>query len=87
MGSVPVDAHSFCLRNAPSTFQRFMEEALVDFRDDCCIPYLDDVILFSGSFEDHLLHLRKVLQRLRSKGIKLKLEAESATFFRKRLSF
>ena len=75
----------FGLRNAPSTFQRFMEEALVDFRDDCCIPYLDDVILFSGSFEDHLLHLRKVLQRLRSKGIKLKLE--KCNFFQKEVKF
>ena len=63
----------FGLRNAPSTFQRFMEEALVDFRDDFCIPYLDDIILFSRSFEDHLLHFKSP-KKLRSKGIKLKLE-------------
>ena len=75
----------FGLRNAPATFQRFMEEALVDFRDQFCLPYLDDVICFSGNFEDHLLHLRKILQRLRSKGIKLKLK--KCNFFQKEVRF
>ena len=50
-----------------------MEHCLGDLRDDTCLPYLNDVIIFSGSFEDHVERLRRVLQRLKENGIKLKL--------------
>ena len=62
----------FGLTNAPASFQRFMESCLGDLRDQVCIPYLDDVIVFSKPFEEHMGHVRQVLQRLKSHGVKLK---------------
>ena len=58
----------FGLCNAPTSFQRFMEGCLGNLRDTVCMPCFDDVIAFSPTFDDHIDHLRKVLQRLRKRG-------------------
>ena len=60
------------LKNAPGEFQRFMEHCLDGLRDDICIPYIDDIIVFSQTFEYHVDLIRKVLRRLREHGVKLK---------------
>ena len=62
-----------------------MENCLGDLRDNVCIPYLDDIIVFSSTFEEHLTNLRNVLRCLREYGVKLKLR--KCKLFHKEVNF
>ena len=75
----------FGLTNAPASFQRFMEGCLGDLRDQVCILYLDDIIVFSKSFDEHMEHVRQVLQRLKMHGVKLK--PSKCKLFHREVSF
>ncbi|VDI46486.1 Hypothetical predicted protein [Mytilus galloprovincialis] len=59
------------LKNSPLTFQRVMEAVLRGLNWKSSLVYLDDVIVFSRTFKDHLLHLQQVFERLRNAGLKL----------------
>ena len=63
----------FGLTNAPATFQRTMDMTFSDMIDYTDI-YVDDIVVYSESVEDHLVLLRKVLQRLREHQLFVKLK-------------
>ena len=54
----------FGLTNAPATFQRFINDIFSDMVDNSVIVYLDDILVFSETLEDHIRHIRTVLERL-----------------------
>ena len=60
----------FGLQGAPATFQRLIDRIIqgVDF----AAAYLDDLIVFSSTFDEHLAHLQTVFERLRKAGLTLK---------------
>ncbi|XP_078240057.1 uncharacterized protein LOC144586137 [Pogona vitticeps] len=62
---------SFGLRNAPATFQRLMDQTLAGL-NDFTVAYIDDIGIFSNTWEDHLIHLELVLQRLSAAGLTVK---------------
>jgi len=60
----------FGLRNAPPTFSRLVSKLLLG-SDVFCAAYLDDVIILSDTWEEHLSHLRIVLSRIRAANLTL----------------
>ena len=60
----------FSLRGAPATFQRLMDRVLRRC-EDCSAAYLDDVVIFSTTWEQHLHHLERVLGQNQQAGMTL----------------
>ena len=63
----------FGLSSAGSTFSELMDKTLADTQHKFARAYLDDVIIFSKTFEEHLEHIETVFSRLRDAGLKLKM--------------
>ena len=62
----------FGLCNAPATFQRLMEVVLAGLNRKQCFVYLDDILIISHNWEEHLENLQLVFDRLRRAGLRLK---------------
>lgn len=75
----------FGLCNAPSTFQRLMQRMFCDQQGQSLLLYLDDIVVYSSSVEQHLQRLEMVLGRLQKEGLKAKLE--KCAFFQQEVGY
>ena len=72
-------------QNAPATFQNLMENCLGDLHLNWCIIYLDDIIVYSKTPEEHLEHLEAVFQKIGKAGLKLK--PSKCEFFKSEITY
>lgn len=75
----------FGLKNAPATFQRLMNEVLHEHLNKICLVYLDDIIIFSTTLEEHVQSVNKVFKTLRAAN--LKVQITKSEFFKKETKF
>src|SRR6266542_3385541 len=75
----------FGLKGAPATFQCLMMKVLGPYIYEFIIVYLDDIIIFSQTMEEHLKHMRKVLEALRQ--VRLKFKIKKCEFAKKQLKY
>ena len=64
----------FGLTNAPATYQYLMDTLFQGMLWNFVTIYLDDILIYSKNFEEHLEHLAQVFEKLRKANIKLKWE-------------
>lgn len=62
------------LKNSPSTFQRVMDNVLRGLQNVICVVYLDDILVFSTSLQEHMNSLRKIFSRLRESNFKIQMD-------------
>ena len=75
----------FGLTNAPGTFQRLMNKIMKPVLYESALVYLDDIIVFSKTLEDHIKHLETVFKILAEAGLKLKLK--KCDFFKTEINY
>ena len=85
LGFYECDTMPFGTTNAPATFQRLMHDCLGELNMNWCIVYLDDIIIFSDTKEEHLKRLEAVFQKLCAAGLKLK--PSKCFFFREEIEY
>src|ERR1043166_8809405 len=75
----------FGLNNAPATFQRLMNDILRQYLRKFTVVYLNDIIIYSKTLEEHKKHIRMVLEKLREHNLKLK--PSKCQWFKEKLTF
>jgi transposase InsO family protein len=68
-GSYKCKVLPFGLTNGPATFQHLMNDTLMEYLDDFCTAYLDDILIYSDNELEHEAQVKKVLERLRAAGL------------------
>ncbi len=64
----------FDLCNGPATFQRYINEVLFDLLDECCMAYVDDILIYSTNAEEHEGHVKAILDRFRKAGLHIDIK-------------
>ena len=72
----------FGLKNAPSIFQRKMDNTFNQYKNFVCV-YIDDILVFRGNKKEHVSHLKLVLSEFLKQGIVI--SGKEAQFFRKNI--
>ncbi|MCG7874805.1 MAG: RNase H-like domain-containing protein, partial [Candidatus Thiodiazotropha endolucinida] len=85
LGFYECNRMAFGLTNAPSTFQRLMERCMGELNLRDCLIFLDDIIVFSKTFEEHCQKLEAVFSRLSQHNLKLK--GSKCELFRDRVKY
>jgi hypothetical protein len=75
----------FGLTNAPGTFMHLMHQTFREFLDDFVLVFLDDILIFSRTLEEHQRHVEKVLTKLRES--KLYAKESKCDFFKEEVEF
>ena len=75
----------FGLTNAPAVFQSLVNDVLRDMLNHTVFVYIDDILIFPKSVEEHRVHVRQVLQRLLEN--RLYVKAEKCEFHASTVSF
>ena len=84
-GTFEFNVMPFGLTNVPATFQRLMNYVLREAIGKFVLVYLDDINIFSKTFEEHLEHLKWVFAKLREAG--LGCREEKCEFVREKIQF
>ena len=85
LGFLECNRMAFGLTNAPATFQRLMERCMGEYHLKECLIYLDDIIIFSKTFDEHITRLENVFKQLEKHGLKLK--ASKCEFFKSQVQY
>lgn len=75
----------FGLKGAPATFQRLMNQVLLGLQGIQCFVYLDDIVTFSKTLDEHITKLRTVFERLQEAN--LKLQPQKCFFLQKEIVY
>lgn len=75
----------FGLKTAPATFQRLMNNVLKDYINKICLVYLDDIIIFSTSLDEHINSIRLIFAKLEEANLKVQLD--KSEFMKKETEF
>lgn len=75
----------FGLKNAPSTFQRLMNQVLKDYINKICIVYMDDILIFSTSLKEHIDSIQKIFAALSK--VNLKIQIDKCSFLKHETEF